>query len=788
MNPVDVSTIRVSALSEGVWTTERVDGFPKPKVVTDSLTTLGAVVESIRRSERLKTATDSLRLKLAKGGRKGAYEKDKLKMPAIIPAMQAPKGSMWEKMPIEHHNGVYGYDIDEHREDLDIDAVRADLINTPGAAMVGTSCGDDALYVLILGPQAATDAEHLQHWAAIAAGLPESARVNNAESSKNPNRLRFLAYDPGVWLASELVTPLPGLVVDAAPHAVSSGEQHPRLPPVDEASVDRDALRSIQPPQDYNDWFGWLPTLKTLGFSASEVEAWAAQGAKFQQGEVEQRWNTLPEDSPEDARHKLRGHAHNMGWRGSRTAIAHTSTYSNGQPAAPSPTTATISLGRSEWQFIGQVCADRLRGSFRYDVELDSFWQFTEGTHWRLITDKKRLTDPLTDQRLSIVDDLKDKWPTASESLRKAKDWHETIRSPLSEWWTEVRMRLRRPSPAPPDWQRATPGGVIDLRSGDIENHDPLVHDTLTVTRGEYRPDNANDLKDELFEKRLKHNITEEGYDSLLKLLGLAAARKAQELRAILWLHGKSGGGKGMVKNLLMASFHRCCGAVSLDMLERLSDDINAGLADLLEADPFLVLCDELGGPGIRERRLLSWTGNHPLSARRPHQTVPFTKTLRALWVCPTVDPPRLNSKGGFERRSAVIGFDRQFKGPGANEDFQQYEMDALVTWAVIEAVPVYKSDYEAPLGEKEKRKQLLGAIDPLQAWLDTMPGEWEWTPLSDIADRYGKEHNEPPPSAITVGRKLTNSVAWESHLPGRGQPKVLRRKRTSTPLFGEEA
>ena len=152
MNPVDVSTIRVSALSEGVWTTERVDGFPKPKVVTDSLTTLGAVVESIRRSERLKTATNSLRLKLAKGGRKGAYEKDKLKMPAIIPAMQAPKGSMWEKMPIEHHNGVYGYDIDEHREDLDIDAVRADLINTPGAAMVGTSCAGDALYVLILGP------------------------------------------------------------------------------------------------------------------------------------------------------------------------------------------------------------------------------------------------------------------------------------------------------------------------------------------------------------------------------------------------------------------------------------------------------------------------------------------------------------------------------------------------------------------------------------------------------------------------------------------------------------
>ena len=82
-----------------------------------------------------------------------------------------------------------------------------------------------------------------------------------------------------------------------------------------------------------------------------------------------------------EERDKLRGHAYNLGWRRVAAATAHTPTYSPPQPAAPSPTTATISIGRSEWQFIGQVCADRLRGSFRYDVELDSFWQFTEGTH-----------------------------------------------------------------------------------------------------------------------------------------------------------------------------------------------------------------------------------------------------------------------------------------------------------------------------------------------------------------------------------------------------------------------
>ena len=778
----DARAISVSTLSQGQKTQERQAG--KSIVVIDEVFTLGDVVRSIRASSALEQKTVRLRALLAEGGRKGPYAKAKLEMPAIVPAMRAPKGTELKGLPIRHHNGLYGFDIDEMRENLDLPAVRQSLIDAPGAVMVGTSCAGDALYAIFAGTVAKDEADYKRHWDAIAAGLPTAARVASGRASKNSNRIRFLAHDDAVWLAEGPVTPLAGARSLEAPPALAA----PPAPQDDDHAPDADALAVFLPPDDYNPWLGWLATLKARWFSVSEVVAWSAQGAKYQPGEVEQRWNTLPEDDPEDARRKLWGHAYNLGWPGPAAATAHTSTYSPPQPAAPSPTTATLSIGRSPWQFIGQVCADRLRGSFRYDVELDSFWQFTEGTHWRLTTDTKRLTDPLTDQRLRIADDLKDKWPTASEALRKPKAWHDSIRSPLSEFWTEVRMGLRRPSPAPPDWQLATPGGVIDLRTGEHDDHDPRVHDTLAVTRGEYQPACDNDLRDELFEKRLKHNIAEGGYDSLLKLLGLAATRKAQELRSILWLHGTSGGGKGMVKNLLRAAFHRYCGTASLDLLERRIDDIDAGLADLLEADPFLVLCDELGGDYIRASRFMSLTGNHQFSARRPHQRVPFSGSFRALWVCPTVNPPRLNSKDGTERRSAVIGFESKFVGPGGNEDFHQYELDALVTWAVVEAAAVYKPDYEATLGEKEKLKKLLGAIDPLQAWLDTMPEGWAGTPLSEIAEKYGKEYNEPTPSAITVGRKLTDSKVWESYLPGRGQARVLRRKGAGTLGFGEEA
>ena len=771
--------VAVSILSHGTKTLQRRSG--RSIIVIDGLHPLEDIARRIRTSSPLEQQTVKLRALLAEGGRKGPYEKAKLAMPAIVPAMQAPKGTDLKGMALLHHNGLYGFDIDEQRESLDLPAVRQSLIEAPGAVMVGTSCAGDALYVILAGPVASDDADYKRHWAALAARLPPAAVAASGPQSKNPNRLRFLAHDPDVWLAPGPVTPLGG-----AAALVRAPDPAPAPPPrLSKLEENARALEFIPPDPEYNTWIGWLVRLKLLGFSVAQLETWSSTGANYEPGIVAAKWDGLPtptetEDTAQDI---LRGTAYKLGWRDRPAATAHTPTYTPPQTAAP---TATISIGRTEWQAIGQVCADRLRTAFRYDVELDAFWQFTEGTHWRLVHDTKRLTDPLTDQRLRIAAELKDSNPSASFQLTSGKSWHDSIRSPITEWWTAVRMGLLRPTPAPPDWQLATPGGVIDLRSGDTENHDPLVHDTLAVTRGEYQPDSANVLKDELFEKRLKHNITEEGYDSLLKLLGLAAARKAQELRAILWLLGTSGGGKGMVKNLLLAAFHRRCGGVSLDFLERQHDDIDVALADLLEADPLLVLCDELGGSGIKSRLLLALTGNHQFSARRPHQKVPFTGTFRALWVCPTVTPPRLDTKAGFERRSAVIGFDRKFTGPGGNEDFHPYERDALVTWAVVEAAEVYKPDYTAPSGESAKRGELLESMDTLQHWLDTLPDEWEWTPLPDVSERYGKEHHEKAPSTNLLGRKLTNSEKWESHLPGRGQPKVLKR-RGSTPLFGEE-
>ncbi len=107
-------------------------------------------------------------------------------------------------------------------------------------------------------------------------------------SVKNINRLSFACHDANAYIADK-VTPL--------------AWARPR---------NRRSLDAITPPDDYNSWLGWLGTLKSVGFTLADVDAWSRQGASYQDGEVEERWEGLPTDEVADARNKLWGFAVNL--------------------------------------------------------------------------------------------------------------------------------------------------------------------------------------------------------------------------------------------------------------------------------------------------------------------------------------------------------------------------------------------------------------------------------------------------------------------------------------------
>ena len=287
------------------------DGLPlvKKPLYTTHLEPLGAIVERIRVSPTLKTRTDALRVKLTAGDKVG-YKTDKDRLPAIIPAARPPAGTAVKGLPAANHNGLYGFDIDEG--DFSTDEARQTLISAPGCVLVASSAGGTGLWAVYAGPQANTAEGYKRLWAAINALLPGGLTANSGKQSKNLNRLRFVAHDPKAWLASSPVEPLRVVVQQ---DAASAPLAPPPTSPHDEHSVDLDALLLVPPPPDYNDWVGWVTTLKGAGFSEAEVDAWSAASNKYKKGEVAQRWAGLPHDSEQEARNKLRGHAYNLGWR-----------------------------------------------------------------------------------------------------------------------------------------------------------------------------------------------------------------------------------------------------------------------------------------------------------------------------------------------------------------------------------------------------------------------------------------------------------------------------------------
>ena len=390
-------------------------------------------------------------------------------------------------------------------------------------------------------------------------------------------------------------------------------------------------------------------------------------------------------------------------------------------------------------------------------------------------TDTKRLTDALTNERLRLAADLGEQGRTEERDiLVSPKMWHEQVRSPVSEWWARIRQKLTRPTPHPPEWQLATPDGVVDLRNGAIEAHDSAKHDSLAVTVGHFRPDDATQLKEMLYGERLHHNIDRSDYETLLQMLGLAVSRKAQDHRSILWLYGVSGGGKGQLKNLIARAFGRYTGFVTLEMLQGRKADIDANMTDILERDPIFVICDELGAR-VNESKLLALTGNSEYRARRPHQRYPIVLALRCLWIAPTVNPPTIRVHRGFKRRSAVIGFEHEFPLENRNEAFSQEQLDAMVTLAALEARPVYGPGYKAPEGNPSRRQRLLAEADQVQDWLESLPDSYHGWTMKALLDHYNNTE-EGAITATRLGEAVSDSAVWHKARRYDG-PMTLMRK-----------
>ena len=139
----DPSAVPVSVLSRGIVGAQ---------LAIDAVMPLGDVALRVRESGKLASSTATVRRVLAQGGRGGGYERCKLLLPAAVPAAQAPAGTPLKQLPVSHHNRLYGFDLDEDRDNLEVAAVRTALERHPAVVLVGISAAGDKALRLGRGP------------------------------------------------------------------------------------------------------------------------------------------------------------------------------------------------------------------------------------------------------------------------------------------------------------------------------------------------------------------------------------------------------------------------------------------------------------------------------------------------------------------------------------------------------------------------------------------------------------------------------------------------------------
>ena len=344
--------------------------------------------------------------------------------------------------------------------------MRRDLIDAPGVVMVGISAGGDALWCILAGPEATDRVSYRAHWKKLAHQLPESAAAGNGGSSHDYERLRALAHDPDLWLAPGPVKALDGASPEelrheneaGASHGGEAGITHYYEPgSVDAADIAR--LGRLEVAQSYNGWLYQLGVLKSCGFSAGQVETWSSTGGKYTPGEVMEKWAKLPSDPPGTAR------AHFL------DATEEEPEWGHGWARPRSlPTT-------SPWFQVAEWWAENESGD-RYiydgDPKSRSWWWF-DGVRWHLLSNSDpRLMDEIARSRYSYVQQLKDAGRRdAADKLSDDGEWRWARSSNTHDFGAGLRHHLGGAMPQPEPHHKATPSGVVDLRSGLLLAHTP---------------------------------------------------------------------------------------------------------------------------------------------------------------------------------------------------------------------------------------------------------------------------------------------------------------------------
>jgi putative DNA primase/helicase len=301
------------------------------------------------------------------------------------------------------------------------------------------------------------------------------------------------------------------------------------------------------------------------------------------------------------------------------------------------------------------------------------------------------------------------------------------------------------------DWLMNTPGGIIDLKTGQTIPHDPRRYMTkmTTVAPGGDAPKWRAFLDDVTAgDKELQA--------FLQRIAGYCLTGRTTE-HALFFCHGKGGNGKGVFLNTItgiLDAYHRP--APIETFTESKSDRHPTDLAGLVGARLVTASETEEGRPWA-EAKIKQLTGGDPISARFMRGDFFDYMPKFKLFIVGNHKPQIRNVDDAMRRRFHLIPFTvtipDEKKNPNLTEDLKA-EWGGILQWMVEGCLEWQRVGLAAPASVKQATEDYMQAEDSLQTFLDDMTdrgagkeyladlfGAWKrWAAFNNIPEGSNKK------------------------------------------------
>lgn len=277
-------------------------------------------------------------------------------------------------------------------------------------------------------------------------------------------------------------------------------------------------------------------------------------------------------------------------------------------------------------------------------------------------------------------------------------------------------------------WRLNTPGGIVDLRTGIMGNHDPQAYCTMMTG---VAPAATECPRWQSFLKDVTQN--DDGLvDFLWRMLGYALTGQTTE-HALFFAHGGGRNGKSTLLDTVTSIMGSYVVNAPMEVFVASNSDRHPTELAMLRGARLVTAVETEKGRRWAESRIKALTGGDRITARFMHQNFfTFTPTFKLLVI--GNHKPRLHAVDeAMRRRLHLIPFEATFTGDRAVKDMPailRAEAPAILRWMIEGCLAWQRCGLNPPERVRAATAAYFENQDVMAEWraerCETGPGFWE--------------------------------------------------------------